>query len=116
MNGHCKLNSYCGCNVHQRHRCPQWQEEPHTELHPSGEQPSWRIIFWKDGVAATRSEATRAEVEVFHPGSGYCRAGEFEFPPQRNELESFERTLMRVYLAGKRARSREFQKILDEGK
>jgi hypothetical protein len=114
--GTCELGSDCSCGLLSRGSCPNRQEELHTVRCPAGESPVWQVVYWKGNTAASASDATRANVEIFVPGLGYCQAMSFILPLEKSQLEHFERTLMRIYSAGKRARSREIQRILDDSK
>ena len=88
------------------------QDDPHTVSYPTGKRPAWQVVYWNGGVASGAKEATRAVLEVFFPGSGYCRIEEFALPAQKLQLEYWNLALSHAHTAGTEARSLELRELL----
>ena len=86
--------------------------DPHCTTGPTGHSPAWRIFYWNGNTASGKKGASRADVEVFQPGVGWCRLMGFCLPLENDQLENLERNLIRVHNSGKEARSAEIRKLL----
>lgn len=85
------------------------RDHPHCEDGPLG---TWRVIYWRNGLAADRSDATEAVLEVFVSGLGYSQLERYEWPKQQFAVESLIRAFGRIFEQGKRERSREINRLL----
>lgn len=85
------------------------EDDPHTARVEDG---CWQTVYWRGNVASGARDATRAELQVYWPGSGYSSAFDFELPKDARDLESMRRTFARIYSQGKAARSAEMLALL----
>jgi hypothetical protein len=79
-------------------------EKPHRRY-----GQSYSVSFWKDNVASSEADATRAALEV-SPMS--YPTFYFDWPAQRYELEKLEHALARAFERGVWAAKKEIRDVL----
>lgn len=87
------------------------KNHPHTER--IGNLP-WELVFWKDGCAADRTDASSCCVRTWWPGSGWVEYRRYQWPKEQYKVEELLRIFNRIFIAGQRERSREFEALIKD--
>lgn len=71
-----------------------------------------QVVYWKKGVAASKSTADRAVLESWIPGFGTTAVIEYEMPGDIHLLDGMVRAFERAFEQGREDKAEELRKAL----